>query len=63
MPNTKIKVIYSLKIHIALQKQGFQYMTEMRNPKNPHLNCWVYEESTDLLAALDALMGEGGRID
>jgi hypothetical protein len=38
-------------------------MTEMRNPKNPHLNCWVYEESADLLAALDALMGEGGRID
>lgn len=59
MPNAKIKIIYSLRIHIALQRQGFQYMTEMRNPSNPNFNCWVYEETPDLLASLEALMGEG----
>jgi hypothetical protein len=32
MPNSKMKVIYSLRIHIALQKQGFSYITEMKNP-------------------------------
>lgn len=58
MPNSKMKVIYSLRIHIALQKQGFSYITEMKNPQNPHLNCWVYAETPDLLAAFDALVRE-----
>jgi hypothetical protein len=33
-------------------------MTEMKNPKNPNLNCWVYAATPDLLAAFDALVGE-----
>lgn len=59
MPNTNIKIIYSLRIHIALQKLGFAYETEMKNPKNPHLNCWVYPATPELKAALEALIGEG----
>ena len=59
MPNSKLKVIYSLRVHIALQQQGFSYVTEMKNPRNPHLNCWVYEETSALLKAFDALMKEG----
>lgn len=59
MPNSKIKVIYSLRIHIALQQQGFSYITEMKNPKNPHLNCWVYQETPALLKAFDSLVKEG----
>ena len=58
MPNTKVKIIYSLRIHIALQQQGFAHITEMKNPQNPHLNCWVYAASPDFLAALEALMRE-----
>lgn len=58
MPNTKTKIIYSLRIHIALQQQGFTHITEMKNPHNPHLNCWVYAVTPDLLSSLDALMGE-----
>lgn len=60
MPNSKTKIIYSLRIHIALQKQGFSYMVEMRNPQNPNLNCWVYQETPELLKALEQLMG--GRV-
>lgn len=56
MSNIKVKIIYSLQIHIALQAQGFQYMTEMKNPKNPHFNCWVYEETDEFLRAFDALL-------
>lgn len=56
MSNQNVKVIYSLKIHIALQQQGFQYLTEMKNPNNPRFNCWVYEETPDLQAAFDALL-------
>ena len=59
MPNMNVKIIYSLRIHIALQAQGFKYMTEMRNPQHPHLNCWVYPATPELFASLEALMGEG----
>lgn len=56
MSNIKYKIIYSLKIHIALQAQGFSAQTEMKNPNNPRFNCWVYEETPELLEAFDALL-------
>ena len=58
MPNQKVKIVYSLRIHIALQQQGFAHITEMKNPQNPHLNCWVYAVTPDFIAAFEALMGE-----
>lgn len=60
MSNQNIKIIYSLKMHIALQAQGFVYLTEMKNPNNPRFNCWVYEETPEFMKAFDALLG-GGR--
>lgn len=60
MSNIKYKIIYSLQIHIALQAQGFTHETEMKNPKNPRFNCWVYEETPELLKAFDKLV-RGGR--
>ena len=56
--NSKLKIIYSLRIHIALQSLGFQYETEMRNPKNPNLNCWVYQNTPEFQLALKKLIGE-----
>ena len=58
MLNQKVKIVYSLRIHVALQQQGFVHITEMKNPQNPHLNCWVYAATPDFLAAFEALMGE-----
>ena len=58
MSNPKVKIIYSLRIHIALQQQGFKYITEMRNPQHPHWNCWVYIETPELLDSLEDLIGE-----
>lgn len=58
MLNQKVKIVYSLRIHVALQQQGFVYITEMKNPQNPHLNCWVYAATPDFIAAFEALMGE-----
>ena len=63
MSNTNYKIIYSLKIHIALQSQGFNYEVEMKNPTNSRFNCWVYEATPDLLTAFDALVREGNRND
>ena len=53
MSNSKLKIIYSLRIHIALQRQGFNCISEMKNPQNPQFNCWVYEETSELLEAFD----------
>ena len=53
MSNSKLKIIYSLRIHIALQKQGFNCISEMKNPQNSQFNCWVYEETPELLEAFD----------
>lgn len=62
MSNTKVKIIYSLRIHIALQSQGFMCVAEMKNPQNQRFNCWVYEETPELLKAFDKLLG-GSRND
>ena len=60
MPNSnvKVKVVYSLRIHIALQQQGFNCLVEMKNQSNPRLNCWAYEATPEFLVAFDALVGE-----
>lgn len=56
MPNSKIKIIYSLRVHIALQKRGFTPIMEMKNPQVNYLNCWVYEQSPEFIHALNAIM-------
>ena len=58
MSNIKYKIIYSLRIHIALQTMGFRYEAEMKNPQNSQFNCWVYEETPELLKAFDSLVRE-----
>lgn len=61
MPITNVKVIYSLRIHIALKKMGFKYITEMKNPHNSKYNCWIYEETPAFQEAFDKLMAKGVR--
>ena len=61
MSKSNLKVIYSLCVHIELQSRGFEYITEMKNPNNQKLNCWVYEDNAELRNALDSLMEKGGR--
>ena len=56
MSNQNVKIIYSLSMHIVLQKMGFSYLVEMKNPNNQKFNCWVYEATPDFLAAFDAII-------
>lgn len=56
MSNQNVKIIYSLKFHIALQKMGFQCLMEMKNPNNPRYNCWVYTADDKFIEAFDELM-------
>lgn len=60
MSNTNYKVIYTLSLHIELQKRGFKYITEMKNPKNQNYNCWVYEATPEFLEAFTELSEKGG---
>lgn len=57
MSKYKMKIVYSLRMHIGLQERGFQYITEMKNPHNQNFNCWVYEETPEFLEAFNALAG------
>ena len=59
--NQNVKIVYSLKVHIELQRLGFTPLTEMKNPNNPRFNCWVYAATPDLLAAFDATLRGGNR--
>lgn len=59
MSNFNIKVIYSLKVHIQLQKMGFEYVTQMKNPNNEKLYCWTYEETPEFINAFKSIV-EGG---
>ena len=58
MSNTNYKIVYSLRIHLALQKMGFKYETEMKNPQKPMFNCWVYLKTPELIQAFDKLIVE-----
>ena len=50
---SNVKIIYSLRIHISLQRQGFKPLAEMKNPNDQRFNCWVYEATPKLLEAFD----------
>ena len=61
MSNQNVKIVYSLKVHIELQRRGFTFLTEMKNPQNPRFNCWVYAATPELLAAFDEVLRGGDR--
>lgn len=63
MSNQNVKIVYSLSMHIVLQKMGFSYLVEMKNPNNQKFNCWVYEATPDFLAAFDAIIKGADRND
>ena len=59
--NNKMKIVYSLRVHIQLQNMGFNHIYEMKNPNMPQFYCWVYESSPEFLAAFEAIIkGRGG---
>ena len=61
MSNQNVKIVYSLRVHIELQRRGFTFLTEMKNPNNPRYNCWVYAATPELLTAFDEALRGGDR--
>lgn len=50
------KVIYSLRIFLELQKQGFMPIATMPNPNDQKLMCWVFERTPEFIKALDQIL-------
>ena len=58
MPNANAnKIIYSLRIYIALKELNIEPIATMENPMKPGFLCWVYKKTPELIQALDGLMG------
>lgn len=46
------KVIYTRWVAAELRKQGFPIVRVEVNPNKPQYDCWVFEESAEMLEAL-----------
>lgn len=55
------KIIYSLKVMIALVEKGHIPISTMTNPKYPQYNCWVFQVTDQFQSDLDQILG--GRQD
>ena len=53
------KIIYSLRVYLALQEKGFYPIATTTNPQNPKFICWIYEQDEAFEKALDEIL-EGG---
>ena len=51
----KEKIIYSKWLAYELRKQGFRIIRTEINPNHPNLDCWVFENNTDLQIAIGYL--------
>lgn len=46
------KIIYSKRVAYELRKQGYPIVRVEINPNKPQFDCWVFEETAEMLAAL-----------
>lgn len=51
MSNLKEKVIYMPWVAAQLRKQGFPIVRVEVNPNKPQFDCYVFEETEELIAA------------
>lgn len=52
----EMKTVYSLKVRLALRKEGFEPLMEFDNQYKEGLKCWVFEETPEFTAAFDSIM-------
>lgn len=56
MSTQKRRIVYSLRVHIALQERGFKPIVQMPNPAKQNFICWVYEWSEEFQKAFDEIL-------
>lgn len=53
------KIIYSLKVMLALVERGFIPVAQMPNPRFPQYNCWVFEDTEEFEKVLSEVLTNG----
>lgn len=51
----KEKIIYTRWVAYELRKKGFPIVRVEINPNKPQFDCWVFDETAELLQALLAI--------
>lgn len=51
------KIIYSLRVMVALVEAGFTPESAIPNPKYPNYNCWVFKRSEAFDRKLNEILG------
>ena len=46
------KIIYTKRLAYELRKQGYPIVRVEVNPNKPQFDCWVFEETPELIQAL-----------
>ena len=49
------KIIYTLKMRLALHKEGIEPAFDFPNPKNPKFTSWVYERTPEFNKAFNKI--------
>lgn len=57
------KIIYSMRVMLALVEKGYIPEATMPNPQNTKYNCWVFAETDSFKADLDQILGSVERGD
>ena len=53
----KNKIIYSLRVNLALIEAGFMPIDTIPNPKFPRYDCWIFEYTSEFEEALNKILG------
>ena len=56
----KFKMIFSLRIKVALSKEGIEPVLEKDNKTKPGFKCWLYEITPEFTSCIDRVI-EGGK--
>lgn len=57
------KIIYSMRVMLALVQRGHVPEATMPNPQNTKYNCWVFAETPEFQKDLDQILGPVKRGD
>ncbi len=49
------KIIYKMKLAMALIKKGYKPVTTMPNPNNPKFMTWVFDKTENFMKDFEAL--------
>jgi hypothetical protein len=52
----RYKTVYSRDVTLALMCRGFGFYKRVRNPDNPQLHCWLFEDTKGFRKAFNEIV-------